>query len=505
MAVEKEKDTQMADAEAASSSAEDKKAPEKPTPLIQDLKSYINLLERGVATKEGRFFTKVLRQITRVRRKITVDILRELVVWAFGTPDAASQRDSIVAILDKIASAVPQSMEVSTSEGDADSKKDEKPRKEMIPEVLVYIKLLVVIMLIDAKMYDIACAQSTDLMHEITQFNRRTLDTLAAKTYFYYSRSFELAGKLSDVRGTLLAAHRTACLRHDEAGQAVLLNLLLRNYLEYNLFDQALKLVTKTTFPENSSNNQWARYRYYLGKIKAIQLDYSEAFKHLEDALRKAPQNSATGFRVAVQKMATIVQLLIGEIPVRQTFYQPETREQLKPYLDVTEAVRAGELKVFSNVLTKHMVLFKQDRTYTLIARLRANVIKTSLRKISLSYSRISLQDVCKKLLLDAVEDAECIVAKAIRDGVIDASIDHDNGYVQSKENIDVYSTHEPQIQFHKRISFCLNIHNEAVKAMRFPPDAHQNEFESAEQRRERLAQEQELAKNLADEEDEDF
>jgi len=68
-----------------------------------------------------------------------------------------------------------------------------------------------------------------------------------------------------------------------------------------------------------------------------------------------------------------------------------------------------------------------------------------------------------------------------------------------------VYTTHEPQIQFHKRISFCLNIHNEAVKAMRFPADAHQNEFESAEQRRERLAQEQELAKNLADEEDEEY
>jgi len=197
------------------------------------------------------------------------------------------------------------------------------------------------------------------------------------------------------VRSTLLAAHRTACLRHDEVGQAVLLNELLRNYLEYNLFDQADKLREKTTFPEQSSNNQWARYRYYLGKIKAIQLDYSVAFKHLEDALRKAPQNSATGFRIAVHKMAIIVQLLIGEIPIRQTFYQTETRDSLKPYLEITEAVRAGELAQFNDVITKHSALFKQDRTYTLIARLRTNVIKTSLRKISVSYSRISLKDVC--------------------------------------------------------------------------------------------------------------
>jgi hypothetical protein len=36
----------------------------------------------------------------------------------------------------------------------------------------------------------------------------------------------------------LLALHRTAVLRHDSVGQETLLNLLLRNYLHYNLFDQ---------------------------------------------------------------------------------------------------------------------------------------------------------------------------------------------------------------------------------------------------------------------------
>ena len=40
-------------------------------------------------------------------------------------------------------------------------------------------------------------------------------------------------------RSLLLALHRTAVLRHDEFGQETLLNLLLRNYLHYNLYDQA--------------------------------------------------------------------------------------------------------------------------------------------------------------------------------------------------------------------------------------------------------------------------
>ena len=44
--------------------------------------------------------------------------------------------------------------------------------------------------------------------------------------------------------------------------------------------------------------------------------------------------------------------------------------------------------------------------------RLHHNVIKTGVRMISLSYSRISLVDVADKLQLDSAEEAEFIVAK---------------------------------------------------------------------------------------------
>ncbi len=49
---------------------------------------------------------------------------------------------------------------------------------------------------------------------------------------------------------------------------------------------------------------------------------------------------------------------------------------------------------------------------------LRHNVIKTGLRQINVSYSRISLADVCQTLALSSVEETENIVAKAIYDGV---------------------------------------------------------------------------------------
>lgn len=64
-------------------------------------------------------------------------------------------------------------------------------------------------------------------------------------------------------------------------------------------------------------------------------------------------------------------------------------------------------------------------------------------------------------------------MAKAIRDGGINAVLDHEGGFMASRERRDIYSTSEPQAAFHARIAFCLDLHNDAIKAMRFEPDAH--------------------------------
>jgi 26S proteasome regulatory subunit N3 len=69
-------------------------------------------------------------------------------------------------------------------------------------------------------------------------FNRRTLDVIAARIYAYLSLAHERTGSLAAIRSALLGLHRTAVLRHDDVGAETLLNLLLRNYLHYNLYDQ---------------------------------------------------------------------------------------------------------------------------------------------------------------------------------------------------------------------------------------------------------------------------
>uniref|UniRef100_A0A336K9E6 CSON005750 protein n=1 Tax=Culicoides sonorensis TaxID=179676 RepID=A0A336K9E6_CULSO len=453
---------------------------------IQEIKEHTKQIEKAVTSKEPRFILRVLRTLPVTRRKLNPVVLRGLVAQLYPV----GERDAIL-----------QYVEVATEPEMPKAKNLKTP----LPEVDAYFQLLVLLRLLDISNLEKAKTCSDELMNKFKSQNRRSLDLIAAKCYFYHSRVAELTDSLEGIRGFLHARLRTATLRNDFEGQAVIINCLLRNYLHYSLYDQADKLVNKSVFPETASNNEWARFLYYLGRIKAAKLEYSVAHKHLIQALRKAPQQAAIGFRQTVQKLIIVVELLLGDIPERQIFRQASLRRSLAPYFQLTQAVRMGNLQRFGEVLQNFGDNFRADYTFTLIIRLRHNVIKTAIRSIGLSYVRISPKDIAAKLGLDSAEDAEFIVAKAIRDGVIEATLDPEKGYMRSKESTDIYSTREPQLAFHQRISFCLDLHNQSVKAMRYPPNSYGKELESAEERREREQQDLELAKEMAEEDDDGF
>ncbi|RWS27948.1 26S proteasome non-ATPase regulatory subunit 3-like protein [Leptotrombidium deliense] len=444
--------------------------------VLEDIKEHAKSIEKFVVTKEPRFMLRVLRSLVTTRKKLNCRVLRKLINGYYTGGN--SPKDTLLAFLEE-----PMETNETNSGPVFKGRTGKAALQPLLPEIDVYLNLLLILYLIDTKAYENAVKCSDQLMNKIHTQNRRTLDLIAAKCYFYHSRCYELTKKLSNIKSFLHSRLRTATLRSDFEGQAVLLNCLLRLYLHYNLYDQASKLVSKSVFPEVASINEWARHLYYLGRIKAIQLEYSEAHKFLLQAVRKAPQYTAIGFKQVVQKLAITVELLLGDIPDRSLFRQPHLRRTLIPYFQLTQAVRTGNLARFNEVLENFSPKFQADHTYTLIIRLRHNVIKTGVRMINLSYSRISLKDVASKLMLDCAEDAEYIVAKAIRDRVIEATIDHEKGYMQSKETVDVYCTEEPQTAFHQRIQFCLDIHNQSVKAMRFPPKSYNVDLESAEVR----------------------
>ncbi|PYI14587.1 terpenoid synthase [Aspergillus violaceofuscus CBS 115571] len=461
---------------------------------VQDIKSNFTLLERAVSHFDPRFTLRVLRSISSMRKHITPDVLAEVIVENYPSSNLTASF-----LLGAIDQAGAFDSAVASSKMDIESEKTKSTPKETLPEIDTYLSILVQIYLYDKKEFQKGAKFSTELIEQLRALNRRTLDSLAARVYFYYSLFYEQiaplppspAASVTSIRQPLLNALRTAVLRKDVDTQATVMTLLLRNYLSTSHISQADLLISHNRFPASASNNQIARYLYYLGRIRAIQLQYTDAHGHLIGATRKSPSShSARGFYQASHKLLVVVELLMGDIPDRAIFRQPALERALHPYFLLVQAVSVGDMDGFLNIVNTYTATFRKDGTYTLILRLRQNVIKTGIRMMSLSYSRISLRDICLRLGLDSEESAEYIVAKAIRDGVIEASLDHERGFMKSKEVGDIYATREPGEVFHERIRACLSLHDESVKAMRFPMNQHRLELKSAQEAREREREE---------------
>lgn len=371
---------------------------------------------------------------------------------------------------------------------DTDSKATESspaPKKSVttiIPEVDLFLTLLVLVFLLDQKQLPAGLALADHTVQRLQVMNRRTLDQLAAKIYFYYARFHELENGndgLTSIRPALLAAQKTASLRNDSESLATTLTLLLRSYFAAHAYDQADALVSKVTFPDEASNNQLARWLYYVGRLRAIQLQYSEAHSYLLQAIRRAPQpQTAPGFFQAAHKLCITVEMLMGDIPDRRPFREPVLKKALEPYVPIVQSVRTGDLDTFLATIQQRHAQFKADGNAMLLGRLRHNVLKAALRGLSLAYSRIPLSVVSAKLGLESEEEAEYVVAKAVRDGVIEAGLDHAAGCMVSSEVLDVYNTAEPHREFDERIRFCLELKAQSVKVRAYARPSRSTVFD---------------------------
>lgn len=119
--------------------------------------------------------------------------------------------------------------------------------------------------LIDKKKYQ----ESFEILQFLLDFLKinelNTLHYLKSKVYFYYSLVCEKMGKMEGMLHEFNTAYRKACLDLDEYSQNVLINCIIRYYLENNAYEQARNFLHKTKFHENLLTNEDARHLYYLG------------------------------------------------------------------------------------------------------------------------------------------------------------------------------------------------------------------------------------------------
>ncbi|CCH46888.1 26S proteasome non-ATPase regulatory subunit [Wickerhamomyces ciferrii] len=463
----------------------------EPTPeevnrlTIAKIENGFQLVSKTVQTFDQRYIFKTLRDLVSIRKQLNLDVLQYLI-------NKYLDDDYQNYLLKFIDGKLETNDELNQFEG------------EILPEINFLIHLLVQFYLLDkGELSKLDELNVEYILKLIKLHNRRSLDLINAKIWFYISRTKELLNDLISIRSELLLALRISTIRHDDETSGSLITLILRNYILVHDYSQASNFIEKIELPKQVSNSIETRYYFYLAKINSIQLNYSDSHDFVTTAIRKAPQTTnAIGFLTSAYKLNVLIELLTGDIPELSFFQKPGFEKVLKPYQDITKAVKLGDLKIFNETLTKYHDLLIKDDNYSLVTRLRSNVIKTGIRIISLSYTKISLKDICIKLHLDNESSAEYIVSKSIRDGVIDAKINHQKGYVESNEIKNIYSTNQPQDQFNQRINFVNSLHNDSIKAMRYPPSSNRTEISN---KNESQDDENELINALQEDFEDDF
>lgn len=505
------------------------KPPAEPVSVAVALAKAVSLVEKSVATKEARFAARALRAAHAVRQRATADDVSSFVKARSELAGVARRVVSPPHTQNFLQATLPESLptrslllghlagaaltsskmevEAAPSSGapapPAPATPPAPPRA--LPETEALVCLVAITCLLDAKAFEGARAVASAGVARAAALRRRTLDPLAAKLAFYLALSAERCGDVAfaAIRGRLLGLSRSAALRNDSAGTEVLTCALLRMALHFRDYEGAEQLRSRLGWPDGAGSSAAARYLFYTGRIRAVTLAYSDAKEALAAAQRKLPPAGATAFRATVSKWLVVTQLLLGEIPDRPVFTHPPTRDALAPYFALCASVRSGDLAAFSSAVATHSRSFEADGLSLLVQRLRRTVMRAALRRIAASYSRIALSDVAASLGLPSAADAAHVVAKAVRDGAVDATLDASDGVMRAVAAPDAYATSQPAAAFHARTAFCLQLHAEAVTALRFPPDAGKGGLESADQRRERQAMEAEVAAALAEDGDE--
>jgi len=318
--------------------------------LPLDFKRFLLALAKSINLKDVHAVANAMKSLGTFRNRLT--------------PMDALELSSLLPLTDSPPSSLPKEIEEKYK-----ITLGQLTKFKNMPEVQAVLHLLYIMKALDGKEWETSLDTSQMLIQGLKNINRRTLDSINARVYYFFALACELGGELQKHRKELFEAYDLGCRRIDYLTQATVLNILLRSYVNENQYELARNFISKACFPENAPNSQLARYLYYHGRIKAVQLEYSEAETKLAQALRKVPQKKAKWFRLEVTKLLTIVKLLMGAIPERSIFLQPDLKNELYPYLLITQSVRTGNLQLFAEIVNKYSRWFINDQNYNLIQR----------------------------------------------------------------------------------------------------------------------------------------
>ncbi|XBW35247.1 hypothetical protein QEN19_000811 [Hanseniaspora menglaensis] len=432
---------------------------------------------------------KVLKQLNSIKDDLTQENLTIFIKLLF--PNENSSKNTILSYVNSKKSTV-ENEELIRNSFPIDFYYLNNTGDEVLikDEILSFVYLLIQVYLLNAnKIETLNEFNHKEIINNVLLTYNKNLDLINAKIWFYIQLADEKLNDKKDytVIEALLKHLKIAVLKHDPETQVSITCGILRAYLVRGDILSASEFVSKIDYPTNFnvSTSLEARYLYYMAKIFAIQLEYETANDYIVAAIRKAPTNSedSIGFLQIANKLKCVIDLLLGNIP-ELSFFKNKCIEgdTIKPYFLLTQSVKLGNLTNFTNVVNKYKSVFLNDDLYLLSIRLRSNVLKTGIKIICKTYSKIHLKDICLKLKLDSEQTTEYIVAKCIKDNIIEATINYETGVVETLKESIIYETKEPQEIFDQRIHFVTQLKNDCIKSLKYPEREEKNKTDEDEE-----------------------
>lgn len=251
---------------------------------------------------------------------------------------------------------------------------------------------------------------------------------------------------------------------------AIVYVALLRGLLREGQLREVAQLLKNCAFPEHLGHSQLAKYLFYKALYLSQIGQIASAANFATESLRKAPESKnrrgLNGFKLRVRKLRLVLQLLMNEPPTHEWLSHSKIPQH---YMSLVHAVNLGNHDEFEGLLAKHSDAFAKDGMTSLLLKMRSVVMRNALKKLSVAYSRISVEDVLRKIGADSDPnfDLNAFLTKSRAD-LPDFRIDHKHNFIEFTRSLDDYASSTTRENLMRRIRHLQGLEDQVAKGLRY-------------------------------------
>ena len=162
-----------------------------------------------------------------------------------------------------------------------------------------------------------------------------------------------------------------------------IINNLFKIYFKMSnlrMIPSLLRTVASKGFPSLDSFpiSHLVTYKFYLGRLELLQGNYPAADQSLSFAFERCTVRSPVNKRLCLLFLVP-VRLMLGKLPRRELL----RKYQLPLYQALTDVIRAGDIRAFTELVERHQDVFISRGTFILINKLRYVVLRVFLSRVA--------------------------------------------------------------------------------------------------------------------------